>query len=67
MPHWWKVHVAANVIIFLPLGEMHTLMSSIGSIGSLMAESGICKLLKTTSVGVQKVLTEKNIRKYEDI
>ena len=26
-----------------------------------MAESGLCKLLKTTSLGVKKVVTEKKI------
>ena len=53
--------VAADVHqYFLRLGGMYTL--------DLMAENSIYKLLKTMSVGVQKVMTERKIStKYEGI
>ena len=52
----------------LCLGGMHTLKSFIGSICSLMAESGICELLDSTLAGVQKMMTGKKFyTKYEGI
>ena len=42
--------------VVLRLGGMHTLMSFIGSIGSLMAERGLYELLDSTA-GVQKIMT----------
>ena len=38
---------------------MHTQMNSIGSIGSLMAESGLYELLNSTFAGVQKMIFGK--------
>ena len=43
----------------LRLGRMHLLMSFIGSVGSLMAESGLSEILDSTFGGVQKMLTGK--------
>ena len=43
--------------VVLRLGGMHTQMSFIGSIGSLMAESGLYELLDSTFAGVQKIMT----------
>ena len=45
--------------VVLRLGGMHTLMSFIGSIGSLMAESGLYELLDSTFAGVQKMMIGK--------
>ena len=42
-------------------------MSFIGSIGSLMAESGLYELLDSTFAGVQTMITGKKIQKYEGI
>ena len=45
---------------FIPrLGGMHLLMSFIGSIGSLMANSGLEEILKHSFAGVEKMLTGK--------
>ena len=46
-----------NVVLLL--GGMHTQVSFIKSIGSLMAESGLYVLLDTTFAGVQKMMTGK--------
>ena len=54
-----------NVVI--RLGGMHTLMSFIGSIGSLMAENDLYELLNSTFAGVQTMITGKKIQKYEGI
>ena len=43
---WAYPEQFGNVV--LRLGRLHTLMSLIGSIGSLMAESGLYKLLDST-------------------
>ena len=60
--------VAVNVLwaypeqfdkVVLRLGGMHTLMSFIGSVGSLMAGSGLYELLESTFAGVQKMMTGK--------
>ena len=60
--------VAVNVLwaypeqfdnIVLRLGGMHTPMSFIGSVGSLMAESGLYEMLESTFAGVQKMMTGK--------
>ena len=45
--------------VVLRLGGMHTQMSFIGSIGSLMAESSLYELLDSTFAGVQKMMTGK--------
>ena len=45
--------------VVLHLGGMHALMSSIGSIGSLMVKSGLYELLDSTFAGVQKMMTGK--------
>ena len=45
--------------VVLRLGGMHTQMSFIWSIGSLMAESGLYELLDSTFAGVQKMMTGK--------
>ena len=45
---------------FIPrLGGIHLLMSFIGSIGSLMANSGLEEILKPSFAGVEKMLTGK--------
>ena len=49
--------------IYLHLGGMHLLMSYVGCIGSLMAGSGIVKVLSEVFGGVLKMLTGK---KYPD-
>ena len=45
--------------IILRLGGMHTLMSFVGSIGTLMAGSGLYELLESTFGGVQKMMIGK--------
>ena len=45
--------------VVLRLGGMHRLMSFIGSIGSLMAGSGLFELLESTFAGVQKMMSGK--------
>ena len=45
--------------VVLRLGGMHTLISFIGSIGSLVAESGLYELLDSTFACVQKIMTGK--------
>ena len=45
--------------VVLRLGGMHTQMSFIESICSLMAESGLYELLNSTFAGVQKMMTGK--------
>ena len=45
--------------VVLRLGGMHTLMSFIGSIGSLMAESGLYELIDSTFTSVEKMTTGK--------
>ena len=45
---------------FIPrLGGMHTIMSFVGAIGSLMAGSGLENILETTFAGVPKLLSGK--------
>ena len=60
--------VAVNILLAYPeqfdnvvlrLGGMHTLMSFIESIGSLMAESGLYELIDSTFAGVQKMMIGK--------
>lgn len=60
--------VAAHVIwafpeqfdnVILRLGGMHTLMSFIGAIGSLMAGSGLYEILESTFGGVNKMMNGK--------
>ena len=54
--------------VVLRIRGMHKLMSFIGSIGSLMAESGLCELLDSMFAGVQKMMTGKKVStKYEGI
>ena len=54
--------------VVLRLGGMHAEMSFIGSIGSLMAESGLYELLDSTFAGVQKMMIGKKVStKYEGI
>ncbi|KAJ8317815.1 hypothetical protein KUTeg_004635 [Tegillarca granosa] len=45
--------------VVLRLGGMHTLMSFVGSVGTLMASSGLEKLLESTFGGVAKMLSGK--------
>jgi hypothetical protein len=46
---------------FFPiLGGMHTLMSFVGSIGTLMANTGLEQVLKSAFGGVEKILQGKN-------
>ena len=45
--------------VYLRLGGMHLLMSFIGSIGSLMADTGIVELLNASFGGVLKMLSGK--------
>ena len=45
---------------YLRLGGMHLLMSYVGSIGSLMAGSGLKEILEKAFSGVPKMLTGKN-------
>ena len=49
--------------VYLRLGGMHLLMSYVGSIGSLMAGSGMTEILSEAFAGVLKMLTG---RKYPD-
>ena len=58
---WANPEQFDNVV--LRLGKMHTLMSFIGSIGSLMAESGLYGLIDSMSAGVQKMTTGKSFHK----
>ena len=60
--------VAVNIIwaypekfnnVVLRLGGMHLLMSFIGSVGTLMAESGLCEIMESTFGGVSTMLTGK--------
>ena len=46
--------------VIMRLGGMHTLMSFVGSIGTLMAGSGLYELLESTFAGVQKMMTGKH-------
>jgi len=46
---------------FIPrLGGMHTIMSFVGCVGTLMAESGLEEVLKAAFGGVPRMLTGKN-------
>ena len=45
------------------LGIMHWLMSFVGCIGTLMADSGASDVLKSAFAGVEKMLAGKNIHK----
>ena len=45
---------------YLRLGGMHLLMSFVGSIGSLMAGSGLKEVLEKGFDGVRKMLTGKS-------
>ena len=54
---WAYPEQFGNVI--LRLGGMHTLMSFVGSIGTLMANSGLSEILESTFGGVNKMLTGK--------
>jgi len=45
--------------VYLRLGGMHLLMSYVGSIGSLMAGSGMTEILSEAFAGVLKMLTGK--------
>jgi len=58
---WENPAIFSNV--YLRLGGMHLLMSYVGCIGSLMAESGIVQVLESTFAGVLKMLSGK---KYPD-
>ena len=60
--------VAVNILWAYPeqfdkvglyVGGVHTQMSFIGSIGSLMAERGLYEVLGSTFAGVQKMMTGK--------
>ena len=60
--------VAVNILWFYPeqfdnlvlrLGGIHTEMSFIGSIDSLMTERGLFELLESTFAGVQNMMTGK--------
>ena len=42
------------------LGGMHTLMSFVGAVGTLMANSGLEEIMKSAFAGVPKMLTGKN-------
>ena len=55
---WANPDQFGNVI--MRLGGMHTLLSFAGSIGTLMAGSGLYELLESTFAGVQKMMTGKN-------
>ena len=61
--------VAVNVVWMYPefsddfvlgLGGMHTLMSFVGSVGTLMGNSGLEEVLKAAFGGVTRMLTGKN-------
>ena len=61
--------VAVNIIWMYPelspefvlrLGGMHTLMSFVGSVGTLMGNSGLEEVLKAAFGGVTRMLTGKN-------
>ena len=54
---WAYPEQFGNVI--LRLGGMHTLMSFVGSIGTLMANSGLSEILESTFGGVNKMLNGK--------
>ena len=58
---WENQALFSNV--YLRLGGMHLLMSYVGSIGSLMAGSGMTEILSEAFAGVLKMLTGK---KYPD-
>ena len=46
---------------FIPrIGGMHWLMSFVGCVGTLMANSGLLEILKSAFAGVEKMLTGKN-------
>lgn len=48
---------------FIPrLGGMHTLMSFIGAIGTLMADTGLGPIMNVAFGGVSKMLTGKKYR-----
>ena len=60
--------VAVNIVwaypeqfddVVLRLGEVHTLMSFIGCVGTLMAESGLYEIMESTFRGVSKMLNGK--------
>ena len=42
------------------LGGMHTLMSFVGAVGTLMSNSGLEEIMKSAFAGVPKMLTGKN-------
>ena len=50
--------------VFLRLAGMHFLMSYIGSIGSLMAQTGLEEILSEQFGGVKKMLTGKKFPEY---
>jgi hypothetical protein len=54
----WENHTLFNNV-HLRLGGMHLLMSYVGSVGSLMAGSGIVEILGTAFAGVMKMMTGK--------
>jgi hypothetical protein len=54
---WENKELFSNV--YLRLGGMHTLMSYVGSIGTLMAGSGLDEILTAGFGGVQKMLSGK--------
>ena len=45
--------------VVLRLGEMHTLISFIGCVGTLMAESGLQEIMESSFGGVSKMLNGK--------
>ena len=47
--------------IILRLGGMHMLMSFVGSVGTLMAGSGLYELLELTFADIQKMMTGKKV------
>ena len=55
---WYKLDMWK---VFFPLlGSMHTLMSFVECIGTLMANTGLSDLLKSAFGGVEKMLSGKN-------
>jgi hypothetical protein len=55
---WWQPDIWNN---FYPvLGGMHMLMSFIGCIGNLMANTGLSEMMKSAFGGVDKMLLGKN-------
>ena len=47
--------------VILRLGGMHKLMRFIGSVGALMADSGLSEILESTFGGVSKMLSGKKV------